>query len=263
MIQDKLGDRMKAYEQAYETKLPAQTPVIIRVDGRAFHTLTKPLKEKPFDARFTEVMTATMLHLCEAVQNCFFGYVQSDEISLCCLEPAEDSTPFFDNRLEKIISIVAAEASTFFRERLSHYVPDSRYNLLLEKAIFDCRAFSVPKEEVNNYFIWRQKDCYRNAVLSLGQYYFSQKQITGLSTKEIVEKLQKEKSFNLKRDINSKYLYGRGGYKVAVEKLSKNKVYPEGILVTRYYYFVNEDLPDFSSDKNFIWNQYIRKEDQE
>ena len=33
-----LGERMKSYEAAATTTLPPRTPMLIRVDGRAFHT---------------------------------------------------------------------------------------------------------------------------------------------------------------------------------------------------------------------------------
>ena len=41
---DTLGDRMKGYENAYRFYLPRRMPVIIRIDGRAFHTFTRGLQ---------------------------------------------------------------------------------------------------------------------------------------------------------------------------------------------------------------------------
>ena len=38
---DSLGDRMKGYENAFRHYLPRRMPVIIRIDGKAFHTYTK------------------------------------------------------------------------------------------------------------------------------------------------------------------------------------------------------------------------------
>lgn len=38
---DSLGDRQKGYENIWKTKLPRRMPMIIRVDGKAFHTYTK------------------------------------------------------------------------------------------------------------------------------------------------------------------------------------------------------------------------------
>ena len=55
---DTLGDRMKGYENAYRFYLPRRMPVIIRIDGRAFHTFTRGL-QKPFDGRFIEIMQVT------------------------------------------------------------------------------------------------------------------------------------------------------------------------------------------------------------
>ena len=45
---DSLGDRMKRYEGVSRTYLVRRMPVIIRIDGKAFHTFTKGF-QKPFD----------------------------------------------------------------------------------------------------------------------------------------------------------------------------------------------------------------------
>ena len=47
-------------------------------------------------------------------------------------------------------------------------------------AIFDARVFVIPDPvEVENYFIWRQKDAERNSVSMLAQGYASPKQLHG------------------------------------------------------------------------------------
>ena len=63
---DSLGDRMKKYEYITRTHLVPRTPVIIRLDGRAFHTFTKGFK-RPFDLVFAKAMQETMRHLCESI----------------------------------------------------------------------------------------------------------------------------------------------------------------------------------------------------
>ena len=79
MIKDALGDRMKKYyEEVSKTRLVRRMPVIIRLDGKAFHTFTRGL-DKPFDSDFNKAMQDTMKYLCENIQGCALGYTQSDE----------------------------------------------------------------------------------------------------------------------------------------------------------------------------------------
>ena len=53
VIRDDLGNRMKTfYEQIPKMKLMRRTPVIIRIDGKAFHTFTRGF-QKPFDKIMT------------------------------------------------------------------------------------------------------------------------------------------------------------------------------------------------------------------
>jgi hypothetical protein len=63
-----LAKRMKKYEAVPKNTLMRRTPVIIRVDGRAFHTFTKGF-QKPFDDVLVRVMQDTMKYLCENIQD--------------------------------------------------------------------------------------------------------------------------------------------------------------------------------------------------
>lgn len=48
-VHDDLGNRMKEYyENIPKTKLMRRCPVILRIDGKAFHTFTRGF-QKPFD----------------------------------------------------------------------------------------------------------------------------------------------------------------------------------------------------------------------
>lgn len=78
---DSLGDRMKKYENISRNYLTRRIPVIIRVDGKAFHTFTRGMN-KPFDSVLMNTMKDTMKYMCENIQGCVFAYTQSDEIKL-------------------------------------------------------------------------------------------------------------------------------------------------------------------------------------
>ena len=53
------------------------------------------------------------------------------------------------------------------------------------RPLFDSRVFNIPREEVANYFIWRQKDAMRNSVNMLGQYHFSHRELQGKKIDEV------------------------------------------------------------------------------
>ena len=73
MVKDSLGDRMKKYyEEIPKTKLMRRTPVIIRIDGKAFHSFTKGFT-KPFDEILIKTMQQTTKYLCENIQGCVFA----------------------------------------------------------------------------------------------------------------------------------------------------------------------------------------------
>lgn len=196
---DDLGNRMKDYENITRNYLTRRTPVIIRLDGIAFHTFTRGFK-KPFDELLWETMSEVAAKLCKEVQNCVFAYTQSDEISLVLVDYYNLNTDvWFGNNIQKICSVVAAKASVYFNDILKKnatgelciYGSTERNEFLLEigakKAFFDARCFNIPREEVLNYFIWRQKDCHKNSVSAVAQTYFSNKELHKKSIKQRVE----------------------------------------------------------------------------
>ena len=75
-----LSDRQKQYEKVSQTYLMRKTPVIIRLDGVAFHTFTRNV-DKPVADVLASTMCATTRYLVEHIQGCIMGYTHSDEIS--------------------------------------------------------------------------------------------------------------------------------------------------------------------------------------
>ena len=212
MKTDSLGGRMKTYEDAYRIHLPRRLPIIIRVDGRAFHTFTRWF-EKPFDRVFMASMQETAMNLCSSVAGCKLAYVQSDEISLLVTnDDTIETQPWFGNGLQKLTSITASIATLTFNvafERIADtrcfeeflLTPEEHeeemkyerrrralvYQSVAYSATFDSRAFVMPKDEVANYFIWRQQDAIRNSIQSSAQSLYSHKELQGKNSLRLLE----------------------------------------------------------------------------
>ena len=77
---DELGNRMKNYELKSKLFLIPKVPVIIRCDGKSFHTFCRRF-EKPYDERFNIVLGNTMQYVCKHVQGVKMAQRHSDEIS--------------------------------------------------------------------------------------------------------------------------------------------------------------------------------------
>lgn len=177
---DSLGDRMKGYEQQTSSILPENSWVVIRLDGKAFHTYTKNLR-KPFDFGFMLDMYETTRFLCEQISSTVFAYTQSDEISLILTDTQAEKTQFwFGGKIQKIVSVAAGLASAKFSSRRADQ----------ELAIFDARTFVLPSQvEVVNYLNWRQMDCSRNALFLAANEFYSHKKLHGKGRDEKISML--------------------------------------------------------------------------
>ena len=172
-----LGDRIKKYERVFKQSAVPNMPVIIRVDGKAFHTFTKRCV-RPFDSTIIDSMIEAAVYTAERMQGFKAAYVQSDEVSFALTDyDSFESEGWFDYELPKLISTSAALMSVAFFNAI-----ENRNALMINERnipTFDSRAFTVPRSEVINTFLWRALDWKRNSVQMLAQANFSHKQLHG------------------------------------------------------------------------------------
>ena len=275
MKKDSLGDRMKQYEGILKTSLMRRNPVIIRIDGKAFHTFTRGF-QRPFDDILIESMQETMKYLCENIQGCKIGYCQSDEISLLITDYENINTAaWFDYQVQKMCSIAASMATLAFNRVFSKMfykwgnenLPDwdlggtnkpvdekliklcNIYESASEKgAMFDARCFSIPKEEVCNYFQWRQMDCTRNSIQMVGQANFSHKELQNKKNEDIQEMLFSQKGINW-NDFSTVKKRGSCCIKDFEKKIINFQTQEE---VVRKVWGIDKNIPIFSQDRNYI-----------
>lgn len=184
---DSLGDRMKGFESRYRHTLERKVPVIVRVDGRAFHTWTRGCT-RPFDPQLVDAMLVATHQLADSIQGCRLAYVQSDEASFLLTDwDRPESQPWFGYDLAKVVSLAASGMTAYFNRRVVlHGVGD----WAIGTAQFDARAFNIPLDDVANYFLWRAKDWRRNSIQMLAQAHFSPKQLHGKKLDELLAMLE-------------------------------------------------------------------------
>lgn len=149
MDSDEFERRMRALEWFHTLRCLPGAWVVLRLDGRGFTKFTEREGfEKPFDLRFQDLMRQTTQVLLQELQG-IYAYTESDEISVLFRPDWE----FFDREVEKLVSISASIASVTFS--LAHQ----------GRAYFDSRVWlGANKEQVVDYFRWRQEDAARCAL---------------------------------------------------------------------------------------------------
>jgi tRNA(His) 5'-end guanylyltransferase len=188
---DSLGDRIKRYERAGQHHLPPRQPLLIRVDGRAFHTYTRHMT-KPFSPELMGSMTYAMRQTAKDMMGFKLAYHQSDEVTFLLTDYDRLATQgWFDYELNKVVSLVASTFTAHFTQAMLEYDPPGANGI----ATFDARAFVVPAEDVPNVFVWRQRDWERNSIAMLAQAHYSHKQLHGKKIPDMHDMLH-EKGIN-------------------------------------------------------------------
>ena len=184
-----LGNHCKSLETPYTTGLtgpstawckvtiPEGEYCIIRVDGRAFHTFTKPYKtkENPFCPEIIGAMRAAIESLIKEFSP-VVTYSQSDEITVV-IEPHK--VPF-GRRCHKLNSIAASVATAAF----NLYLVRNSFNRTDKPATFDARSYGASKEDVLKVLIWRQRDAIKNSISAVARTAFSHKELDGKNSTE-------------------------------------------------------------------------------
>ena len=231
---------MKDYEVYSSLRVPKNSKVIVRLDGRAFHKLASDLElVKPYDEDFYQVMAK----VCEDLFREFspsFVYTFSDEISLLF-----DKLPF-DGRIEKIDSVVASFTASSF---VLNYVADFK-----KPPAFDSRIIPINDGDILTYFKWRQDESWTNCVSSHGISYLKTKypnneandKINGMKLNEIHELLF-QNGINL-NDIETYKKRGIGIYRKNKKVVGFNKKENRNQTSYRSYVFTDWELPIFNED---------------
>ena len=110
----------------------------------------------------------------------------------------------------------------------------NQYTKKFFTADFDCRAFNVPKEDVCNCVIWRQKDAERNSVQMLAQSMYKHKELMGISCKQLQNKMLTEK------DVNWNNLPTSCKRGTACKKNEEGK------------WYIDYDMPILTEDRKYI-----------
>lgn len=227
---------MKDYEKAYNIVLPRRLPIIIRVDGKAFHTLLRGIKE-PFSEYVKDPIDYAAIGLMEHIQGAVFAYAQSDEINVLVINYSSlEYSPWFNNELQKIASVSSSIVTSYFTKTFS---PD-----WMNPPLFDSRAFIIPKEEVCNYFIWRQQDWTRNSVQTLARTLYSQNQLNDKNNEELQEMIF-QKGFNW-NDLETWKKRGRCFY---TEKYNVQGPVDDE---TWSRIKIDDEPPIFTQDRNYV-----------
>ena len=170
MNPEQFEKQMRSMECFHSLRFLPGAWVVLRLDGRSFSRFTEASFDKPFDARFHELMVKTAKVLMNELQG-LYAYTESDEISIV-FPPEWD---FFDRELEKTVSVSASTAAATFALACGEVVQ------------FDSRAWlGTTRNTVVDYFGWRQSDAARCA-LNGWCYWTLRKQ--GMSAKKATSEL--------------------------------------------------------------------------
>ena len=238
-----LGDLMKDYEIYSTMKVPKNSNIIIRLDGRKFHSLARALKlEKPYDDNFYNVIT----NVCLDIFNQFapkFIYTFSDEISILL-----DEIPF-SGRVEKINSVFASVASSSFTYYLLHdysnefdlkNLSDNERNIVFPLS-FDSRVIPIDYSSISDYFKWRQDECWRNCINGYGIWALKKE----YDSEEANERINGLKSSDIHDLLFER---GIGVYKRSWEIEGFNPVKQEKTVSTRSEVYVDYELDIFNQE---------------
>lgn len=231
---------MKDYEVYSSIRVPKNSKIIVRLDGRSFHQLACDLDlVKPYDENFYNVISK----VCEDLFREFsplFVYTFSDEISLIF-----DNIPF-DGRIEKINSVIAGFTSSSF---VIHYNTEFK-----KPPAFDSRIIPIQDGDILKYFRWRQDEAWRNCVNSHGISYLKSKysnneandKIKGMKLADVHELLF-ENGINL-NDIETYKKRGIGIYSEYKKIEGFNKKENKNQISYRSHVFTDFNLPIFTEE---------------
>jgi len=252
----KIYNNFKDYEIYNNLKAPMDSNIILRLDGRNFHTLAKKMSlKKPYDNLFCK----TMVDISKDIFNEFsplFIYTFSDEINILLSEIP------FSGRIEKLNSVFPSLASSSFLKHLNRYfsICNDENSIIYDENIiisFDSRVIPIANNKnIVKYFKWRQDESWRNCVNSYGYWTLRKEFSKDIATEKLknlkssdIHELLFEKGINL-NDIDTYQKRGVAIYKYKEKVIGFNPKNNDKEVSYKNKLFVDKDLAIF--DENFF-----------
>jgi tRNA(His) 5'-end guanylyltransferase len=240
-----LRERIKSYEDQSDIKLLKKLPVITIVNGRQFKKLTS-LLNKPFDINFFEIFTATAIKLMQEIDGSVFSYSFNDEIVIISRnDQTNDTQPYYDNRVQKIVSATASIASIEFSKMAGAKNVD-----LFGDPIFTSKCFVVPHiGEAINTLIAKQQQCFHIGLYQCCFYNLVKQHDIEIVKETLAKKTVDDKLEILMEDFGIDFnalpltiRRGVGVYRAVAEGLDK----------PRKKIYINTELPVFAKAPEFL-----------
>lgn len=217
-------------------------PIFVRLDGRAFHRLTRALDlKKPFDPAFHASMRAVSRYLIEGSGfSPAFAYTFSDEISLYF------RTLPFSGRVEKIDSVTASLAASKLTIEFG----------CREPLAFDARIIPAAGDFAVEYLISRQNEAWRNHINAYCQSALIEEGMTSREAAASLRGMQADAMHNMmfERGVNlaATPAWQRRGTLIYREEYIKegyNPITGETVQATRTCTRELAETPLFSTDE--------------
>lgn len=243
----KLKDRVDSYVDSSNYRLLTRVPIIIGINGRSFHKVTS-LIDKPYCLKFAESMLSTTVKLCMEIEGALFAYQHNDEIVIVARnDQNQETSPWYDNRLQKICSITSSIATQHF----NMFAANTELNLMSD-ALFTSQVFVVPNiTEAINTLIYKQQHNFHTSIQFACFYELLKtydksaikEMLSDLSTDEKIDLLKQECDIDF-NEYHASFRRGAACYKVpkVIDGVVKNK------------WIVNTELPIFTKEQSFLNN---------
>lgn len=246
-MSNKLKDRVERYQSVTDYKMLDRVPIVICVNGRGFSKATQ-LLDKPYCPKFAECILSTMLRLCTDVEGALFAYQHNDEIVLIARnDQTNETTPWYDNKLQKICSVTSSIASVHFNTCASQI----KLNVTGDP-VFTSQVFTVPTiAEAVNTVIYKQQQNFHTSIQFACLYELIKKydknaikeMMAGLNIDEKMDLLNQESDVNF-NDYPASFRRGVAAYRVPV--VSGDSM--------RNKWYLNPEPPIFTKDQSFLSN---------
>ncbi len=244
--------RYDVYENASDFQLLPRIPIVIKVGGRGFKTLTRSL-DRPFDVKLVNVFKNTLLNTIQNIDGAIFGFQYSDNFLFVLRNDRSfEDVPWYQNKIQEITGIVSSMVSVNFFKNL---MLEDELNELDGDAIFRSKVFALPSvNESANYIIWHQQLCMGDAIFRAAQSEITnqygkleaQKILNGKKLDEKLDILQEKCQIDYESYYPAAFRNG-----IAAYKAPKFITTQEGS-VQKNKWTTNSNLPIFSKDKIFI-----------
>ena len=235
-----LANRVLKYEDSSNVVLTPKETAIIKIVAKGIDRLDL------YEKQMWEDFETCLMRIAPQIASAEFIYHHGNETYILLKDYSTwVQEQYMQGNIQKIVSSVVSKMTMFYYTKSGRFVE------------FSARCFSIPRAEVLNYFVWKQKEAIKNCINHYASLYYSEQELAGQKIDDRIDLLFKKNVewYSFPDHVQRGFAIVRDALELPLDMPTEQSTFystEEATTIVRKKWMLDEQIPLFHEEPIYI-----------